>query len=226
MSLRKFTLGQRLQLLLLSPIINTIIWLLTATYRKNLGPREQLKTARTMTKDGRVIMAIWHCHCISSLATHKDLPISIMVSSSFDGEMITRLVLSLGLQTIRGSSSRGGKEALSQSHVALREGRILGITVDGPRGPRFKAKFGAVSISRNMQTPIVPVLAYPDRYWTFASWDRFKLPKPFARIAVLYGEPILVPEDTTDEELAVYNEQLEKSLMALEDQGDKLLNSQ
>jgi lysophospholipid acyltransferase (LPLAT)-like uncharacterized protein len=226
MSLRKFTFGQHLQLLLLSPILNAIIWLLTASYRKNRGLREQLKAARAMNENGRCIIALWHCNCMASLATHADLPLSIMVSSSFDGEMISKLVHTLGLHSIRGSSSRGGKQALSQSNDALRAGRVLGITVDGPRGPRFKAKFGAVSASRNTQTPIVPLLAYPDRYWTFRSWDRLKLAKPFARLSVLYGEPILVPVDTTEEGLAAYNDRLEKSLMALEEQVNTLTNGQ
>ena len=222
MNLKRFSLGQKLQLWLLSPIINAIVAVLTFTYRKNLGARDIVEAARASSPNGTCILAAWHCNCISSLATQRDLPLSIIVSNSFDGEMITRLVHSFGLSAIRGSSSRGGKEAISQSYEILKQGRFLAITVDGPRGPRFKAKFGAVTVSRNSQTPIVPVLAYSNRNWIFPSWDRFRVPKPFAKLTVLYGEPIMVPAETSDENLALYNNALEKSLLALEERADQL----
>ena len=116
----------------------------------------------------------------------------MLISESRDGEIITRITNRLGFRAVRGSSSRGGAESVVTMAKLAREGFDLAITPDGPRGPRGTVAPGAVHIAARGHVSIVPVGVSTNRGWRARSWDRFLVPKPFARIWVVYGEPIEV----------------------------------
>lgn len=125
----------------------------------------------------------------------------MMVSRSKDGEIITRVCHRMGTDTVRGSSSRYGKEALLDLIRLGREGRTTGLIVDGPRGPAGVSKMGVVVAAREIGQPIVPIAVAADDAWEFRNWDRTALPRPWSRLAIKFGEPIEVPGDADKDEM-------------------------
>lgn len=122
---------------------------------------------------------------------HRKDGITALVSESRDGEAVTQLVKAIGYDTIRGSSTRGGRAALKAMIDRGRNGSDLAIMVDGPRGPIYEPKAGTLAIARSAGATIVPTLGTASAYWQLASWDRFQVPKPFSRCVIGYGEPLL-----------------------------------
>lgn len=143
------------------------------------------------------LLAFWHEHILSLAYTHRDRGIVVLVSQSRDGEYISQVIHRLGLGTVRGSSSRGGVRALLHMAKHGREGHSLAVTPDGPRGPRHQVQTGLLSIAARSGLPIVPLTTGCRGSWRLDSWDRFEIPKPFARVRVITGEPISIPMDAT-----------------------------
>src|SRR5258707_6146544 len=109
-----------------------------------------------------------------------------MISRSFDGELIARTSALLGYGSVRGSSSQGGAAALAGLHRAFDEGRLISLTLDGPRGPKCIAKAGAVKLAQMTKSRVHAFYVLPQRAWTLKSWDEFMIPKPFSRVVVTY----------------------------------------
>jgi lysophospholipid acyltransferase (LPLAT)-like uncharacterized protein len=139
------------------------------------------------------IYAFWHGRQVFLVALHKNDRIHPLVSQSKDGELIARVCRSFGIEAVRGSSSRGGAEAVLELKGLLESGDRVGFTPDGPRGPLRTIQPGTLFLAQKTERPIVPVAYGAKRRWTFkSSWDEFIVPKPFNRIAMIYGEPIYV----------------------------------
>lgn len=168
-------------------------------------------------REGRpVVFVLWHGHLLPLSYHHRHQRIATLVSRSGDGEIIARIVERWGYTTVRGSSSRGGSAAIRPLARHLRAGRSVAITPDGPRGPRQKMKPGALRIAQLGGAPIVPIAGSASRcWWAAGGWDRFMIPKPFARVRVAYGEPCIVPPRADDAELTRIAGQLEDTLNAL-----------
>jgi lysophospholipid acyltransferase (LPLAT)-like uncharacterized protein len=116
-----------------------------------------------------------------------------MISRSADGSLIAGVAHHMGWQTVRGSSSRGGVEAMLGLIRKIREHRLGAHIVDGPRGPMGVVKHGIVHLARETGAMVVPVYAEADRAWRVRSWDRFLLPKPFARVCIRFGDMMALP---------------------------------
>lgn len=138
------------------------------------------------------VVALWHDILLMPLWRHRDLGIVIVVSEARDGQYLADVAARFGFGAVRGSTTRGGAKALLGALRVLDQGGIVAFTPDGPRGPRRVLKPGVVAAAQQAGVPIIPLHAVPDRAWRFRSWDRFCLPKPFARVRIGYGEPILV----------------------------------
>jgi lysophospholipid acyltransferase (LPLAT)-like uncharacterized protein len=121
---------------------------------------------------------------------------------------------------VRGSSSRGGAAALLQMVRLLREGVSLAVTPDGPRGPRQKMKTGPLVAAQRAGVPLIPVTAGTDSAWWFEGWDRFLVPRPFARIRMVYGQPMFVPAEADEAEVERLALELEGRLNGLTEQVD------
>ena len=143
------------------------------------------------------IYAFWHGRQVFLVYLHKGDRLSTMISQSRDGEIIARVCRSFGLGAARGSSSRGGREAFLEMKRLLEEGWRVAFTPDGPRGPLHEVQPGVLLLAQMSGRPIVPVACGAKRRWIFAGgWDHFMVPKPFNRIAMVYGEPLRVePSD-------------------------------
>lgn len=138
------------------------------------------------------VVALWHDILLMPLWRHRDLGVAIVVSEARDGQYLADVAARFGFGAVRGSSTRGGSKALLGARRVLEAGGVVAFTPDGPRGPRRVLKPGVVAAAQQAGVPVVPVHAVPDRAWRFGSWDRFTVPKPFARVRIGYGEPIFV----------------------------------
>lgn len=175
-----------------------LLRLLALTWRIRQVGREPWR-ARKASVGGGVVIACWHGQLLPLVWHHRGEGVAILVSEHRDGEIIARVAQSLGYDTVRGSTSRGGGRALLELVGVLRRGREIAVTPDGPRGPRHTFAPGALVAAQRAGVPIVGVVAHVDRCWRLRSWDRFEIPKPFARITVAYSDPTPVPGATPRE---------------------------
>ena len=174
-------------------------------------------TAADFVKQGKPFIAcFWHGRMLMiPNAWEYAAPVSILISQHRDGVFISRTLRHLGVGTITGSSSRGGGNALIAIVRALKRGEYIGITPDGPRGPRMRAAPGAVSAAKLSGAVLLPVSFTAARSRVFSSWDRFVLPFPFTRGVVRIGEPIAVPREADDNLSEQLRQKLERSLIDL-----------
>jgi len=140
-----------------------------------------------------LIYATWHSGVLLLPWLYADRRFRVLTSRSRDGELAARLVRRFGLDAIRGSSSRGGTDALRGLLRSLREGWDVVVVPDGPRGPREVVKPGVVALAAVSGAPIAPVAVGASREWRLSSWDRFRIPRPGARLVVGFGDPVRVP---------------------------------
>ncbi len=197
-------------------IASAVFGLLYLTYRFPILDGQGEIAARKIHPKSQVAIAIWHRNAIGCLLAYARCKLAILVSLSFDGEVIAYVAKIFGIHSARGSSSRGGMEAFKQLLTLHKQGYDLGITVDGPRGPRYQVKPGIIAAASRTGMPILPFAAIADREWVLVkAWDHFRVPKPFATIWCVYGEPIVVPRGISD--FDSWTKDLEEALMGLED---------
>jgi lysophospholipid acyltransferase (LPLAT)-like uncharacterized protein len=143
------------------------------------------------------IFALWHGQLLPLLWHHRGEGVLVLISEHRDGELVARAAQSLGYGLIRGSSTRGAERALISLVRELQAGHEVAITPDGPRGPAATFASGALVAAQRSDSFILPVAASADRAWRLRSWDRFMIPKPFARVTVAYGTPAKVLAKTS-----------------------------
>lgn len=170
-----------------------------------------------------LIFAHWHGRLLPLSYHHRGRGLVPIISKSGDGEYLARIVEHWGYNPVRGSSSRGGSQALRQMLRHARAGRMLVFTPDGPRGPRAQVKNGVLIAAQLTGLPIVPASSTASRAWWLGGWDRFLVPKPFARVIVGFGEPITVPRDADEAALDVYAQTLKEALDQLTAELDALV---
>jgi len=197
---------------ILPPVAMLLIKLLLFSCRVIKVEGRQKEIDALAKSQGRAVYATWHQRVIfhARHLAHKNL--TVMVSQSRDGEYATRLLNLFGHKNVRGSSTRGGSQALKELTQKIKEGGRGGILADGPLGPARVAKIGAVIMAHEAQVPLIPLIWGVDRCWILNSWDRFLVPKPFARIVICYTEPIWIPPSVGGKELEDYRRLLEERL--------------
>ncbi|MEN6466628.1 MAG: lysophospholipid acyltransferase family protein [Syntrophaceae bacterium] len=161
---------------------------------------------------GRVLLCAWHQQFFSAIRhfqNYRGLNPSLMISKSRDGEMIASVALRSGWHVVRGSSSNGGRSALSQMIKYLRKSGLAAHIVDGPRGPAGEVKSGTIKLAQSADAAIIPFYTSADRSWSFKSWDSFFLPKPFARVVLTFGDMIKYDSTETQDEFEVQRKYLE-----------------
>lgn len=149
---------------------------------------------------GPCIIAFWHGEMLPIWYGFRGSRASALVSASNDGALLAQFLGDLDFTVVRGSSSRGGREALDDIIALARTSTVL-ITPDGPRGPRHEAKPGAVIAAHRAGVPLVLCRAVIHSKRTLQSWDRFEVPLPFAPIDVVFSEPVSIPRSATREQL-------------------------
>ncbi len=207
---RRFSRRERLLLRLFTWGGYAAIRLLVPTVRMYVSFEEG---ARSHEPQHPTIYAFWHrCTFVAAWSMRNEQG-ATMVSRSFDGEYIARIVERAGYVPVRGSSSRGGTEALREMHAWVGKGHSAAITADGPRGPLYVAKPGALLLARNTGAPIVTFYVALRKPITLRSWDRFMLPKPFSVAVARISRPLSVPAGADGAQL----EKLQAELQAMMD---------
>jgi len=180
---------------------------------------EQEQKAKELHPEGKYIIALWHKNIFSSIQSRVPYPHITMASRSKDGEVIAQVLERFNYLPARGSSSRGGKEAMQEMISLLNNPSIklsAALTVDGPRGPALEVKGGIIQIAKQTGTSILPFAGLPKRGWKLKSWDRFIIPCPFTTIHLFKGRPILVPPDLNPEQFENFQTAVKLELMELE----------
>lgn len=173
------------------------------------------------------IYAMWHANQFLVHGLENKANTSILVSNSIDGEVVARAVEKWGFKVVRGSAGKkGAVESTMQMLTRLKNGECVGIMVDGPHGPLHKVKNGAVKLAQMSGAPIVPAHWYSPQktFINLPSWDKMKTPLGDCKILNLYGEPIYVNENATDEELSEAKENIRTQLLNLEAKAPEIYN--
>lgn len=181
--------------------------------------RFEIKGWENFSETEPLIYCFWHNRIPIATYFWRERGIVVMSSRSFDSEYIARFIQRFGYGAARGSSTRGGKAALIQMIRAVRNGKSAAFTVDGPRGPIYEAKPGAVLLAAKSKAALLPFSVSMNRFWQLPSWDKIQIPKPFARVVVVIGKPIQV-EDAPETHDAKHQE-LQQALDELRELSDR-----
>lgn len=204
-----YSFKQKILLFLASYVGPILLLLYGFTWRVKWAGSENVVEARKVS--GKVLYAFWHSRLLGLCYAHRFRQVGIMVSKSFDGEWISRLVTKIGYKVYRGSASKDGAIGLLDMMKNM-PGGDLALTVDGPRGPAEKVKYGVITLAAKAGIPIVPITILADRAWRLNSWDRFMVPKPFSTITVLRGPHVPVPSHIGKDDFKRYKLQIEKAI--------------
>ncbi len=192
-----FTFRQRLLLATVPRLVWLLLHALGHTWKFEVIAEEGVTPAFHGFTPGREIYCFWHQCVLACAYYYRSTHATIVISQSFDGELITRVLALFGYHAVRGSSSRGGAQALIGLARVLDSAQPAIFTADGPRGPIHRAKAGPIHLARLTGAPIGCFHLQPERCWVLRSWDRFQIPKPFTRIVVSWGPWLRVPSDST-----------------------------
>jgi lysophospholipid acyltransferase (LPLAT)-like uncharacterized protein len=174
------------------------IRLLAFTFRFNYLNKDLLD--KTKSEHGNYIFSLWHQNLIGAIISQMGNPHAMIVSASLDGDIVAKPCEWLGHKTARGSSSKKGMKALKQMITYLRNGFPGAITVDGPRGPRHEPKPGVFELAYLARTPIVPLTVIPRKqYVAIKAWDHFRVPYPFTKFDIHFGQPIVVKKEDKED---------------------------
>ena len=162
---------------------------------------------------GTMLFPVYYC---------RRYPGVVMVSRSWDGELIDRSIRRMGYDTTRGSSSKGGKEALWEMIDVIKERKYCsGLAVDAPRGPSRQVKIGIVVVAKETGQPVVPFVSWATRKIQFHSWDSMILPLPFSTIVMAFGKPIEVLPSLSNEEYEDIRQEIEKEMLRVQEQVEE-----
>jgi len=183
----RFTLGQRVALAVVPRLVWALVWLLGSTWRFEEIAEEGMRPLKGGAGAGAEIFCFWHQCVLPCAIYYRKTRATILISRSFDGELITRILGLFGFRAVRGSSSRSAREGLLGLKDVIESGRPAIFTADGPRGPIYQTKMGPIKLAQMTGARIGAFHLEPEHAWTMRSWDRFLVPKPFTRIAVSWA---------------------------------------
>lgn len=176
-------------------VVWSLTWLVGLTWRYEVIAEEGVKPVLFGQRPGPEIYCFWHQCVLPCTMYFRHALAVILISRSFDGELIARILKMFGYGAARGSSSRGAHGGLLGLKQAIESGRTAIFTADGPRGPIYQTKMGPIKLAQMTGAPIEIFHLEPERAWTMRSWDRFLVPKPFTRICVSWARGTRVDAD-------------------------------
>ena len=193
MAEKAYPLHRRILLAIVPSVAALLIRLLASTLRIEVVSELD---AHAATPEERGIWCFWHqCLLTSACCFHHSFQATILISQSFDGELIARTVHRLGFMTARGSSSRGGAAGLIDLARAIKTQSHVVFPADGPRGPRYELKAGAIKLAQMTGTPVSVFYTLPQHVWKLRSWDEFMIPKPFSRVVIAWARAVSVDRE-------------------------------
>lgn len=218
-----FSFRQRVALAIVPRLAAVLVRLLFGTCRLEVRNAHHHEIAEK--RFGCTLLVFWHEVLPLAVWRYRNLEYHTLTSYSFDGEIIARIIGQFGLRALRGSSSRGGHDALVRMEAALRQGVTIGLTPDGPRGPRRVLKAGASVLGDRTGVPVVPVGFAATRCWRAKSWDTMVFPKPFSTILCEYGEPVWPCAEHGREPTESRRDEIERALNAVQERLENSLGS-
>jgi len=208
----RFTLKQRFLLAVVPGLVWLLLQLVGRTWRFEVIAEEGATVRIRGEGIGPEIYCFWHQCVLPCTVYYRRSGATILISRSFDGELIARTLELFGYGAVRGSSSRGAREGLLGLKTVIERGRTAIFTADGPRGPIYQTKMGPIKLAQLTGAPIGAFHLEPERAWVMNSWDRFLVPKPFARIVVSWAQWTFVPADTPAEQFEAKRQELNDAL--------------
>ena len=197
----RFTFGQRIVLAIVPRLVWALLRIVGSTWRYEVIAEDGVTPVVYGQKTGGEIYCFWH-QCVLPCAVYfRHTNAVILISRSFDGELITRTLRLFGFDAVRGSSSRAGREGLLGLKRVIERGVPAIFTADGPRGPIYETKMGPIKLAQLTGAPIGAFHLEPERAWVVNSWDRFLIPRPFTRIVASWVRYTHMATDLGDEEL-------------------------
>jgi hypothetical protein len=197
--MENWSFSDRVLLQIIPRIYAWVLRLLALTIRRDVLHQEHAE--KFWNQEKFVIAAFWHQRLLMMpFLPHKGR-VGMMISRHRDGEFIARAVKLFGIDSVRGSTTRGGAVALRGMVRFFESGAHLAITPDGPQGPRHVVQRGVIELARLTAAPIIPVAYSASRKKIFNSWDHFILPLPFCKVIYVYGEAIFIPRHLGEREL-------------------------
>jgi lysophospholipid acyltransferase (LPLAT)-like uncharacterized protein len=209
---REFTLSQRIALAVVPRIVWALLSVVARTWRFEVIAEEGATPRIFGRGAGPEIYCFWHQCVLPCAIYYRTTHATILISRSFDGELITRTLALFGFRAVRGSSSRGAREGLLGLRTVVESGRPVVFTADGPRGPIYQTKMGPIKLAQMTGAPIGAFHLQPRRAWIINSWDRFLVPKPFTRIVVSWAQWTHVAADLPNERLEAKRGELNAAL--------------
>jgi len=205
-----------MQIPVIAAVVYWFIRLLGPTLRVEVVGVHNAIQIRSAGEPG--IGAFWHRCILSAAWIWRERDIVVLNTVNFDGQWTRRVIERLGFGTAQGSSTRGGVEGLSAMAQHLEAGRNVAFTIDGPRGPRFVAKPGAVILARRSGRPISPFHVAVKHAVTFKrAWDHFQVPLPFSKVVMFVGPPVRVPTDADSDMMKSKQAELQSALECVRD---------
>jgi lysophospholipid acyltransferase (LPLAT)-like uncharacterized protein len=208
----KFTLIQRIVLAIVPRMVWALLWIFGRTWRFEAIAEEGVTPVLFGQKAGPEVYCFWHQCVLPCTVYFRKSNAVILISQSFDGELITRILKMFGFDAVRGSSSRSAREGLLGLKHVVETGRTAIFTADGPRGPIFQTKMGPIKLAQTTGAPIGAFHLQPEKAWVMNSWDRFLIPKPFTRIVVSWAQWTRVPTDLAPEQFDTKRQELNDAL--------------
>ena len=228
--MRRMTPWRRLYYFFGLPLLRFAIWLLTSSYRvqKVIGDEH----IRPFIESGEVCApSYWHQHhvvCSTAIRgwIRRGFKACFLISGSVDGDVPGRIARSWGAEVIRGSANQSGALALRDQQRMMKAGRSIVTTADGPRGPQHEFKAGTILMARVAGVPIIPMACAADRAWYLDRWDRFMIPKPFAKIVIAIGAPYPVSGSVALDALEPHRLNVQQAVMSLMRESKQALQQQ
>ncbi len=211
-----------------TPLIRLIISVVKATYRVEKVIGKGVAEQILGNTEGAYAPCYWHqhhvlCSDIIRQWMRRGFRACFLVSASVDGDVPARIAKSWGAEVIRGSANQTGALVLRDMQKMMKRGISVVTTADGPAGPQFTFKPGAILMARIGGVPLVPLACAADRAWHLNRWDNFMIPKPFARVVYAIGEPLTVPADTPLDAMEEYRQQMEDATNSLVRRSKEIL---
>lgn len=208
----RFTFSQRILLAIIPRLVWTLISLIGLTWRFEVIAEEGVTPLLWGLGAGAQIFCFWHQCVLPCAIYYRRTHATILISQSFDGELITRILNLFGFRAVRGSSSRGAREGLIGLKSIIESGSPAIFTADGPRGPIYRTKMGPIKLAQLTGAPIGAFHLEPEHAWVINSWDRFLVPWPFTRIVVSWAQWTHVPANLGDEHFEEKREELNAAI--------------
>jgi len=205
---------------LIPPLAPPVLRMLARTWKLEVIDEQHYDFARSQPG---WLGTLWHGRMLLGLPAYGDQELPVLVSPSGDGDLAALLLHRFRYELIRGSSNKSPARALREMLRDLKKGGSIVITPDGPRGPRHSMNPGPAFMSRATGFPVLPCGFAVDRAWYMKSWDRFTIPKPRARIALVFAEPMILDRRASDEDIDEATKEIGQRIIEAEERGFELL---